>query len=396
MSPDELECRLAELSDPAGHDVVAAADDVRRGQRALRRRRMVQVGAAAAAVAVVATGTTLLLDRDSEPTPVLAKEALSWEMLQRGAPNPVFPGSPPLKSELDANSVPLLHQVIDDLDPDGDHIGPPAMGGSSWLRKGVPATVPVIFDWDGAGTVAFTLARSMSFARSVADPCLGKCPERKVDGRAVVVAGEPGLQKWLVAQDDGEVVVVDPQAMPDGLSIERLLDATDDLDLPAKDLTPKEPTDPMRATAEQIWRDHVSGSRLTDRDYFASYAGNGPEWRDGKVVNTEFVSGEASGMLGGVDHVRWGYTALSTINAEDDSSCDPEDFTTCDDRVIGGQKVHLMWEYAAQGAGVVVRHDGEIKRVEVRVPYDGQAGVGTPAVPLTDLAALVTDERWQQ
>lgn len=395
MSPDELEGRLAQLSDPAGHDVVAAADDVRRGQRALRRRRVVQVGAAAAAVAVVATGTTLLLDRDAEPTPVLAKEALSWEMLQTGAPNPVFPGSPPLKIALDANSVPLLHQVIDDLDPDGDHIGPPDMGGSSWMRKGVPAAVPVMFDWDG-GDVEFSLVSTMTLARTVAEPCIEKCTEREVDGRQVVITGEQGRQDWLVTQDDGEVVVVDPQAMPDGLSIERLLDATDDLDLPAKDLTPKQPTDPMRVTVEQIGRDHLGGAQLTGRDYLATFAGNGPEWRDGELVDAEYVHGEASGMLDKAGLVSWGYTALSTINTEDDSGCDPEEFATCDDRVIDGQKVHLMWEYAAQGASVVVRHDGEVNRVEARVPYDGKAGAGDPAVPLSDLAALVTDERWQE
>ncbi len=186
------------------------------------------------------------------------------------------------------------------------------------------------------------------------------------------------------------------------MSRETFVAAVAGTDLPEEDLTPEAPVDPMAAPARAIGKEHLSspGSDVTVVLQRSMFSGTGPEWKHGELVGADYAHGELSANVGREGRrpawVTWGYDTVSSIVAEDDSDCDPEDYVTCDDRLLDGKRVHLMWEYAAQGAGVVVRHDGADRRVWVRVRYTGKAGSGTPVVPLDALAGLVTDPRWQQ
>ncbi|KQY55543.1 hypothetical protein [Nocardioides sp. Root140] len=384
MNIDELEGRLDRLSDPVGQIGVAPADDVRRGHKALRRHRTAQVGAVAVAVAIVGTGTALLVGRD-DPQPAgtaSVLEPLTWDSLQPGYVNLVFPGDRPLQVELDANSVPLLHEVINDLDPHGEHVRPPGSSTESTVKAGVPVHVVPAFGWDGAtDDVWFRLSASKAAARKeipwfCAD---GGCQEKTVAGQRVTISDD-AAPIWGFRQEDGEYVMFEPGFLPDAISPARFVEALADLDLPDQDLTPQKPLTSAESRALKITRDHleVDGAAL-----------RGLEVDDGELVG-RLVRGDVSTTVG------VGFVARRSISSEDDSSCNPEDYTTCGDRTVGGHKVHLMWEYAAEGANVVVQFNGTKQRVWVRVPYSGRPGTGAPVIKMEALAGLLTDHRWQR
>lgn len=151
-----------------------------------------------------------------------------------------------------------------------------------------------------------------------------------------------------------------------------------DVDLPKTDQTPR---DPGEALAKTIGRERfeAGGGRLKGMEYQADtmYA---------------TLMGAADGPIS----LSWGAIATSSVSAENDAPCDPEDYVTCGTRVVAGDKVQVKWEYRAAGASVKLQYDGPINRVFSRVTYSGKAGTGTPDVPFEALAGLVHDPRWQQ
>ncbi|WP_340540436.1 hypothetical protein [Nocardioides sp. GXZ039] len=249
MKQDDIENYLERTSAQA-HWAGSSEDDVRRGARALRRRRLATGGAAALAVGAIAGGLAVAQPWDGDgagdggtgfagqPT---ASDSTAASPATPDAPESVTepPPSPDPEPTAQANPYgpripgmspkwgrPTEDLVLHTLDPDAEFAGYGSSYGSSWGTDGRLNEYGPEINWQAPGMKrpGFVEVRIIA----VEDPsssgwqCSSQCDTYNLDGREVNVGvTDAGDFAYRYVQADGEIIEIHAKEFPDGVELPR-------------------------------------------------------------------------------------------------------------------------------------------------------------------------------
>lgn len=247
MKQDDIEQYLERTSAQA-HWAGSSEDDVRRGARALRRRRLATGGAAALAVGAIAGGLAVAQPWDGDGAgdggAGFAGQPTASDSTAASPATPDGPESvtePPPDSEPTAAANPYGPRipgmspkwgrptedlVLHTLDPDAEFAGYGSSYGSSWGTDGRLNEYGPEITWQAPGMkrpgVVEVRITAVEDPSSSGWQCSSRCDTYNLDGREVNVGvTDAGYFAYRYVQADGEIVEIHAKEFPDGVELPR-------------------------------------------------------------------------------------------------------------------------------------------------------------------------------